>query len=311
MKILVVADALESIHSPSDTTIYLTKAALNRGHEVFWATPNGIFLTQSEVGFQCEPVTLKNGAVKAASRATLLNVSGVDAAWVRKDPPFDAAYLRLCWLLALAERRCWFMNRPSLLLRYHEKLVPAEAVAQGFLESHEIIDNFYKSPAALAAVLRGRNLKEAVAKPFFGFGGRDIRRVPAESVTTVATEDTLLQPFHKEVQVDGDHRLFFLGGRFIGHVARMPQPGGFVSNFAQGGHGETRPLRQSQQSVVAKLGRFLAHVGIDFAGADLIGNHISEVNITSPTGLVTMESLDGNPYGEWVLDFVEAQSKSL
>ncbi|MEZ4751843.1 MAG: hypothetical protein R3B54_14785 [Bdellovibrionota bacterium] len=311
MKILVVADPLESIQSPSDTTVYLTKAALKRGHEVFWATPGGIFLTRSEVGFQAQRVHLEKDAVKFKGPAALMPLAAADTAWVRKDPPFDAAYLRLCWLLALEERRCWFMNRPSLLLRYHEKLVPAEAVAQGFLGPDEIIDNFYNSSAALVAFLKAHKEKEAVAKPFFGFGGRDIQRVPIESLPSLQREDTLLQPFHKEVQELGDHRLFYLGGRFIGHVARMPKPGGFVSNFAQGGSGESRPLSDAQKVVVDKLGKFLAHVGIDFAGADLIGNHISEVNITSPTGLVTMETLDGNPYGDWVMDFVEAQSSAL
>ncbi|MCB0418291.1 MAG: hypothetical protein H6617_03205 [Bdellovibrionaceae bacterium] len=311
MKILVVADPLESIQSPSDTTVYLTRAALKRGHEVFWTTPGEIFLTQSEVGFQSRPVELQKDAVKAAAVDATVNLASMDAAWVRKDPPFDAAYLRLCWLLALEERRCWFMNRPSLLLRYHEKLVPAEAVAQGFLEPHEIIDNFYNASAALVALLKSRNESEAVAKPFFGFGGRDIRRISRDSIPSVGGEDTLLQPFHKEVQELGDHRLFYLGGRFIGHVARLPKPGGFVSNFAQGGSGESRPLSDSQKKVVAKLGKFLSHIGIDFAGADLIGDHISEVNITSPTGLVTMQALDGNPYGDWVLDFVEAQSKAF
>jgi glutathione synthase len=103
----------------------------------------------------------------------------------------------------------------------------------------------------------------------------------------------------------GDRRVFFLDGKVLAHFVRRPPAGGFISNLAQGGTAVAEPLPPGADAVLEKLGRFLKAAGIVLAGADLIGRRISEVNITSPTGLRSLETLEGNDYASPIIELVE------
>jgi glutathione synthase len=238
-------------------------------------------------------------------------IRGFSSVWIRRDPPFDSAYLSLCWLLALEEKHTLFVNRPSVLVRYHEKLLPFEAMAQGFLKATDLVPTHIGDAASARSFLQVGAWKEAIRKPFFGFGGSDVKRFSVESGGALPRENELelTQPFLTEVTRIGDRRIFFLGGKQIGDFVRMPKQGDFVSNIAHGGSGHCIAMKKAEKEVASRLGKFLKKAGIDFAGADMIGSKVSEVNITSPTGIRSYAGISGIDLAPQILDYIERKAQ--
>lgn len=312
MKIIFVADAVEKLKPAGDSSLALVRAALKRGHEVTWATAEDVEFVGHSVSVQaarvleCSP----EGAPRLEEKKWH-PLTAMDAAFIRKDPPFDANYVKLCWLLALAEKKVWMLNPPSLLLRYHEKLVPLEALAQGFLEEGDIIPTHIGSLSRAKEFIEELKPPKVITKPFLGFGGGDIELREAERFLSANDShiDTLTQPFREEILKYGDRRVFFLNGKLLAHFVRKPKAGGYVSNLAQGGSAVSAPLTKKEEEVIGRLGRFLKNAGIILAGADLIGHFVSEVNITSPTGLRSLEHLDKKDYADDIVSYAETAKR--
>lgn len=296
MNILFVADPLEKIKPVSDTTLLLVRQFLKQKQKVYWAVDTDVEFSGGGVIIHASEVTgCEVGAKPVLTDKRTFPSEKFRICLIRKDPPFDASYVRLCWILSLAEKKTRFLNSPGLLLRYHEKLVPLEAMAQGFLTKKDIIPTHLGSTVSAKKFVNQYKIEKVIIKPFLGFGGSGVDLKTREafiSASAMHYEDTVVQPFHEEV-VHGDHRVFFLEGKLLGSFARVPKEGGFISNLAAGGTAKAVKLTAAQRKVMEKTGRFLKKAGIFFAGADLIGNYVSEVNITSPTGFVMYEKLFG------------------
>lgn len=304
VNILFVADSLEKIKPLSDTTLVFLRQCLKLKHKVSWATDSDVeFSGDKVIVHACEVKSCEVDAKPALLDKKTVGIDKFKLVFIRKDPPFDSSYVRLCWILALAEKKTTFLNSPSQLLRYHEKLVPLEALAQGFLEKKDIIPTHLGSAVSAKHFVNDYEIENVIIKPFLGFGGTGVelrKREDFVASSSMKYEDIVVQPFHEEV-VKGDHRVFFLEGKMIGSFARIPKEGGFISNLAQGGSAKPVKLTSSQLKVMERTGKFLKKTGIFFAGADLIGNYVSEVNITSPTGLVVFEKLFGVDLSEMIL----------
>jgi glutathione synthase len=297
VKLLFVADPLDKLNPAGDSSLVMARAALRRGHEVFWAT--GSDLTYALDGCLVQASRLQT----AAEPAKTLRVRDFQGIFIRKDPPFDASYVRLCWLLALEEKRVVQFNPASLLLRYHEKLMPLEGLAQGFFEPSDLIPTFIGARAEALDYFGAKRVDQVVTKPFLGYAGKDVELQDLEAFRQSATTDPdrVLQPFAAEVRTKGDRRVLFLDGNVLGHFVRLPPKGGFISNLAQGGTAKATPLPPEEVKLAEKVGRFLKAAGIVFAGADFIGSHVSEINITSPTGLKALEALHGDDGGDAII----------
>ncbi len=296
MKILFLADPLAKIKPRTDTSLALVREALSRGDVPYWAVPTDLRLENGKLSVRSvRCVACPPGELPRLGEAKDSALRHLDVVWIRKDPPFDSSYLSLCWLLSLEEENICILNRPSLLTRYHEKLLPFEAVAQGFLKPSDLVPTHIGGLDSARAFLKRGGWAEAIRKPFFGFGGADIKRFSVEQELPPTRNDDLelTQPFLAEIAQKGDRRIFYLRGKVIGHFVRLPRSGDHVSNIAHGGTGHLVPMSASQKSVAESLGRFLKKIGVDFAGVDMIGRRISEVNITSPTGIRTYAELSG------------------
>ncbi len=265
---------------------------------------------------------MENGKVKVHARRCLKidpdvvpelgdveerDVRSFSAVWIRKDPPFDTSYVSLCWLLSLEEKNVCMLNSPSLLLRYHEKLIPFEAVAAGFLKPRETVPTHIGDSASARRFLEGGEYDPAIRKPFLGFAGADVKKFSLRAGDALPKQEALelTQPFLGQIAKVGDRRVIFLGGKVIGDFVRLPKQGEFVSNIARGGSAHLVPMNARQKEVARRLGAFLKKVGIVFAGADMIGNLVSEVNITSPTGLRSFESVGGPKLASQIVTYVE------
>jgi glutathione synthase len=306
MNFLIIGDPIRSLKPKTDSSLAMAREAIMRTHEVHWATPEDLFLWEGRLHARVDSIT---GCAEDSLPATetvdepqVLN--SYDGVWIRKDPPFDSSYLSLCWLLALEENNVPMLNKPSVLLRYHEKLLPLEAVERGFLQPNELIPTFLPTGRRIP-VPANFPKGECVTKPFLGHGGKDVERIPSPQTPEPYH---FLQPLQKEVTRTGDRRIFLLDGEVVGSFVRIPKEGEIKSNIVAGGTGVLKEMNKKERELVDRLSLFLKEIGVMFAGVDMLNEKISEVNITSPTGFQTLRELGGGRMAALYLDLAEAQA---
>jgi len=299
LKLFFVADPIEKLRPESDTSLAILRESTARGHRAYWLTDSEVEYVNGRVMLRARPVRsfLSNG-VPNLDEMEILPADSFHAGFIRKDPPFNEDYVRLCWILALVEKKVFFINKPSLLVRYHEKLLPLEGFAEGFLKKTDLIPTHLGSGPSAAAFVQNLKTPLVISKPFLGHGGKNITQSKREDFIARGLqqpekwEGLVVQPFLEEV-LEEDRRLLIIDGKLKGQFVRVPPKGGFIANLAQGGTAENRPLTKAQESVAERVARFLKKTGIVFAGVDLIGSKVSEINVTSPTGFLSYQKLTG------------------
>ena len=317
MKFLIVADPIETLTPATDTGLSLLREALKRGHEVAWATIHDCMIWETHPAVQAQLIHSceKSELPKDRSEPIRCLLTDFDGIWIRKDPPFDENYVSLCWLLALVEKKVPIINPASVLLRYHEKLLPLEAIQNGYIESDEIIPTYIVTPTNTPAI---ENLPERswVSKPWLGHAGGGIQRWESTGELKTALNDPsqfpaenriILQPFLQEIATEGDRRIYFLDGRHAADFVRIPKKGDFISNIAYGGTGIIKPRNARETILIKKLEKFLQAVRIQIAGVDMINGRVSEINITAPTGFQKLIQLGGPDLNPVYLNMAEKQ----
>lgn len=302
---LIIGDPLEQLHVNFDSSLAMAQGLLALGYAVFWCCPAdiGIWNQDVVVAKTRQLLSVDAFSYKAVAPSASQNLlSQFQLCLVRKDPPFDEHYKDLCWLLA-TQRQVQFINPPEALLIYHEKSLPWHAYQQGVLGQDNLIPtclSFDKNLVRNFCSQFGEG-QEFISKPWLGHGGQDVvLHSNAQDVLAQmrVSERRLVQPFLNEITVVGDRRVFLVNGHVLFHYVRFPRQGGIVSNTAQGGHAVLQPLSAPQQDLCTRLAHFLKEKGILLAGIDLIGLRVSEINITSPTGIRLYEQLAGTSMSE-------------
>ena len=309
---LIIAEPPSQLLPHSDTGLAMVREALARGHRVYWALPDALEWSVGDDGHGVEAFCWRVSQCEAGELPRLepqkesVSLGSFKSVWVRKEPPFDLTYARLCWILSLAEEKTGvpeIINSPSLLLLYQEKLLSFSAVAEGYLDESDVI------PTRLSLDIRKIDPDEVgqdlVLKPFDGHGGRSVRLEQKVAQGREVEALTLVQPFLESIRKGGDRRVFFLDGEMMGSFVRVPASGSILSNLSQGGSAEMRPMSPREESRASKLGNFLKAKGLVLAGADMIDEKISEVNITSPTGFGKLLELGGPSLTKLYLDRCE------
>ena len=304
MNILIVADPIRSLKPKFDTSLAIVRDALMRTHTVHWTTGEDLYLWEGRVFARVDEITAcaQHSLPATETVADPQPINGYDLVMIRKDPPFDVSYLSLCWLLALEENNVPMINKPSALLRYHEKMLPFEALERGFLNQNELIPTFMPTGKRFPlpeSFPRG----ESVTKPWLGHGGKGVELLPA---ARSPEPFHFMQPLQKEVTKTGDRRIFVLNGEVIGSFVRIPAAGEIKSNIVSGGTGVLRDMTKKESEIADRVGVFLQEIGVIFAGLDMIGEKISEINITSPTGFMTMQDIGGRNLAPLVLEYAES-----
>ena len=287
MKIAFLADPLAGFKTYKDSTFAMMREAARRGHAVYAFEQKDMALEEGIVTARVKHIALtgdEHDWYKVVS-AEEVRLSALDAIIERKDPPFDMEYVYGTYLLELAEKQgaCVF-NKPSAIRDNNEKL----AIAQ-FSE--------FTSPTLVTsdeARLRAFHAKhqDVIFKPLDGMGGTGIFRVKADGLNLGAIIETLTdngaqtimaQRFIADI-VKGDKRILVIGGKPVPFsLARIPQAGEVRGNLAAGGTGVAQPLTARDREIAEKLGPILAARGLMLVGLDVIGDYLTEVNVTSPT----------------------------
>ncbi len=288
---LFVTDPLAHLKPAKDSSIAIMRGAQAAGHAI-WACEVGNLFTDGEtVLAHATPLTIHpagDADWRAEGSRTVRPVSSFAATLMRKDPPVDAGYHTALQLLALAEldgARVW--NRPQAVATHNEKLailrfpdlIPPTRVTR---DAHDIADFLD---------LHG----DIIVKPLDGMGGAGIFRVRAgdhnlgvitETATHHGHRHVMLQRYLPEI-AEGDTRVLLIDGEpFPYGLARIPRPGETRGNLAAGGRGEVRPLTPAQQRIADRVGTYCRENGLMLVGLDVIGERMTEFNVTSPTCMV-------------------------
>ena len=314
MKLAFIADPLPSFKIYKDSTYAMMVEAAKRGHELHFALQEGLMWKGGGVLAECSRLTLTEAKdpwyrEQAASRKALAEF---DAVLMRKDPPFDAEYLVSTWLLELAQKGgARVFNHPSALRDHSEKLAIAEfpqfAAPTLVTRLEEELQEFIDANG------------DVVLKPLDAMGGHSVfrvtdrdpnRNVVIEMLTDYGARSIMAQRYIPEIR-DGDKRILLIAGKPVPHcLARIPKPGETRGNLAAGGTGVARPLSKRDLEIAQALGPRLAERGLLLVGLDVIGDWLTEINVTSPTCFQEITQQTGFSVAGMFLDALEGAVRS-
>lgn len=293
MQLLVVMDPLEGCDPEGDTSIALMAAALERGHRVWSCTAGELSLVDGSVRARARPVGISGSTVVATGAARHLGLDATDVVLVRTDPPVDADYLAMTLLLEFARDATLVVNDPRGLREANEKLYACRFP--------ELMPPTVVTADADALLAFAERQQGAVLKPLDGHGGAGVVRLSVgdpdgRSAVARATGDgarpVMAQRFLAGV-ADGDRRVLLVDGELLGVLNRRPAPGEFRANIGRGASVEVVEADDRDRRIVDALAPALRADGLWFVGIDVIDGHLSEVNVTSPTGLRQLTLLSG------------------
>ena len=289
MHILFVADPLSSFKIYKDTTFAMMREAQRRGHQVLACEPQDIvWQSGQQVTARVQQVRLTGNAeswfdVQVVNERYAL--TSADAIVMRKDPPFDSEFFYATHLLEQAEREgAKVFNKPAALRDHPEKLA--------ILEFAQFISPTLVTRSADAIRAFHAQHRDIILKPLDGMGGMGIFRVKDDGLNLGAIIETLNRDGAQTVMVQkfipaidkGDKRVLVIGGKVVPYcLARIPQGGEVRGNLAAGGKGVAQPISARDQEIAEALGPVLAQRGLLLVGLDVIGDCLTEVNVTSPT----------------------------
>ncbi|MEB3176052.1 MAG: glutathione synthase, partial [Synechococcus sp.] len=275
----------------------LMQAGERAGEAIWVAEQSDLAATANGPQVRATPISTEPWY--SAGDASWQPLTSFERVWMRKDPPVDEAYLYATHLLELAERQgVQVLNRPASLRAWNEKL--------GALRFPELM-----APTLVAANVDqlssfAASHGEVVLKPLGGRAGQGVVRASSdgaglgallELVTQQQQLPVMIQAFLPQVS-EGDKRILLVNGEPLGAVNRKPKAGEFRSNLAVGGHPEATELTAREQEICAALQPALIDAGLFFVGIDVIAGHLSEINVTSPTGIREVELLGGIPLAD-------------
>ncbi len=314
MHILFIADPLDSFKIYKDTTFAMMREAAKRGHTISSCEVQNLRWTQSTgVVADTQAIRLTGQAGKAWYEASPLQATPIkafDAVVMRKDPPFDSEYFYATHLLEQAEREgAKVFNSPRALRDHPEKLALMEF-------AHLAAPTLVTRDIARIKAFHAEH-KDVILKPLDGMGGVGIFRVRddalnlgaiAETLTADGTQTIMAQRYLPAIK-DGDKRVLLIAGKPVAYaLARIPQGGEVRGNLAAGGKGVAQKLSESDLKIAAELGATLASRGLLLVGLDVIGDKLTEINVTSPTCFQEIFDQTGFDVAAMFVDALEASS---
>ena len=300
MQFLFVIDPIKNINPLKDSSAALMQASSKKNIEIWICTPQDLEARGDEVWASC--IKVKVNPWISSEEIDCIPLAQFSCIWMRKDPPVNEAYLYATHLLEVAERKgVKVINKPSSLRAWNEKL---GALRYSHLMAPTIVASKVKDLINFAEINN-----EVVIKPLGGKGGQGVIRITKNSpgiksiielITSQESLPVMMQKFIPEVK-EGDKRIIIVNGEAIGSINRIPQGGDFRSNLAMGGKAEKTALTKKEENICLELSKHFKEEGLFFVGIDVINGMLSEINVTSPTGLREIETLSNKNVAEEVI----------
>jgi len=307
MKIAFQMDPIEYVDINSDSTFRLAEEAQNRGHDLYVYTPNDLTFNRGKVAAKVRAISLKRkiGDHVNFGAVEILDLSELDVIWLRQDPPFDMGYITNTHLLDLVAKETLIVNNPFWVRNLPEKLL--------VLEFPDLIPDTLISRDLEKIKEFKREFKDIIVKPLYGNGGAGIFRLKAddknltslhELFSNMSSEPLIAQAFLPDVK-NGDKRIILVDGSPVGAINRVPKAGEIRSNMHVGGKAEPARLSKRDREICRAIGPTLKSKGQVFVGIDVIGEYLTEINVTSPTGIQELERFDNVNIAEIIWNSVE------
>jgi glutathione synthase len=310
IRLAVVMDPIEDIKYAKDTTLAMLLAAQSRGYQLLYLTQPDLYLRDGVARGRVRELTVRADPVNwfTFGGEIDLRLGEVDVILMRKDPPFDMEFIYTTYILERAELAgALVVNRPQGLRDMNEKVYTAwfPEICAPTLITRNMGD------MAAFATEHGR----IVVKPLHGMGGRSIfvvdpadknMRVVFETLTDYGSRFAIVQRYLPEIATSGDSRVLLIDGEAASHaLARMPSATDNRGNLAAGATGVARPLNDRDREISARVGPELARRGMLFVGLDVIGGFVTEINVTSPTGVREIDKQYGTNLADLLLAAID------
>jgi glutathione synthase len=313
VRLVVVMDPIEDIKPAKDSTLAILLAAQARGWELFYAEQRHLYLRDGVAWARLAPLNVADDLRTWFTRgeASVAKLGDYDVVLMRKDPPFDTEYIYTTYILERAQDQgALVCNRPQGLRDMNEKVYTAwfpECCAPTLItrDMHDMSEFL-------------REHGKAVCKPLYGMGGRSIfvleqadknRNVVFETLTEYGTRYAIVQRYLPEIVTAGDCRVILVDGEPVPFaLQRMPDADDHRGNLAAGARAESRPLNDRDRWLCSVIGPKLKAAGMNFVGLDVIGDYVTEINVTSPTGIRELNKKHGVDIGGML---VSAISRTL
>ena len=295
IRVAIQMDDVARVNPKSDSTLLLGIEACKRGYEVFYYTPDKLTYRDGEITARAFPIKFFDDLRKyyELGEEFTLDLRTLDVVFLRQDPPFDMAYLSTTYLLEMLMPDVLVVNDPASVRNNPEKLFPMafrEFMPPTIISADEReIAEFY-----------GEH-QDIIIKPLYGYGGRAILRLKAgddnfkpllEMIFSSSKEPIMAQKFLATVKTE-DKRIVLINGEIGGAIARIPEDGSIRANMRVGGVAVKTELSPRQREICEALRQPLKEKGLIFVGLDVIGDYLTEINVTSPTGLRPINKLSG------------------
>ena len=309
LKIAFQMDPIGPININADSTFRIALEAQARGHSLFYYTPDKLAYREGRVIARGSSLSVarKEGAHFRLGEVETIDLADMDVVWLRQDPPFDMSYITSTHLLEMVHPDTLVVNDPFWVRNYPEKLL--------------VLSFENLTPPTMIArdldMLREFRAEhgDVIVKPLYGNGGAGVFKLSRgdsnlaslhELFSGINREPLIMQKFLPDVSA-GDKRIILVDGEPIGAINRVPADGETRSNMHVGGRPEPIGLTDRDREICAAIGPLLKDKGQMFVGIDVIGKWLTEINVTSPTGLQELERFDGTNGAELIWEAIEAR----
>ena len=309
LKVAFQMDPIGAVNIDADSSFRLAEEAQARGHSLFFYTPDQLAWQQGRVTARGQDFTVQRvkGDPAVLGEVREVDLSEFDVIWLRQDPPFDMGYITSTHILDFIHPKTLVVNDPFWVRNYPEKLLvlnfpeltPPTTVARDL----EVLKAFRATHG------------DIIVKPLYGNGGAGVFKLAQgdgnlaslhEMFTSISREPLIAQKFLPDVS-KGDKRVILVDGAPIGAINRVPAAGETRSNMHVGGRPEKIALSDRDREICAAIGPLLKEKGQVFVGIDVIGDWLTEINVTSPTGLQELERFDGTNGARLIWEVIEAK----
>jgi glutathione synthase len=307
LAVAIQMDPIDAIDINGDSTFALALEAQTRGHGLYHYLPQDLSLREGRVIAKARPLSVRRekGNHFTLGEAETLDLAGVDVVLMRQDPPFDMAYITATHILDHVHPGTLVVNDPVSVRNAPEKL---------FVTHFEGV-----MPPTLISSSRDEIMafrekyKNIIVKPLYGNGGAGVFHIQPgdenlnsllEMFTQMFREPVIAQKYLPEVR-QGDKRIILVDGEPVGAINRVPAEGEARSNMHVGGRAEKSALTEREKEICDAIGPVLREQGLIFVGIDVIGDYMTEINVTSPTGIQEIDRYDGANLSGLIWDAIE------
>jgi len=307
LKIGIQMDHVSTINIEGDSTFALSMEAQNRGYELFHYTPDKLQFRGGRVSALLESMTLREtvGDHYSLGSSSLVDLSKLDVILLRQDPPFDMSYITTAHLLERVHPQTLVVNDPASVRNAPEKIL--------VMDFPDLMPETLITRNLDAIIDFRKEFKDIIIKPLYGNGGAGVFRITEkdqnltsllEMFETSFREPFIAQRYLSDVRA-GDKRIILVDGEPVGAINRVPAEGDARSNMHAGGRAEHAELTVREHEICEQIAPTMREYGFIFVGIDVIGGLITEINVTSPTGIREIQKFSGTDISPIVWDAIE------